>query len=151
MAVTAAVLSLVAIGGGKLAGMHFAVQRELQAYVEEDFTRAAYDERMVDARDYVALGTGASDEALTVYLEEHNYLPELLPEFRETFGPGLQAFDADPPEFGTWREESAAMLFEGFSTVEAVKGELAMIDILFAFFGLATAFKLLMRATGVRR
>jgi hypothetical protein len=147
MAVAAAVLSLASIFGGKLAGMHLAVGRELQVFVDEQFTQAAYDERRVDARDYAALGPDASDEDLAVYLEEHNFLPEVLPEFHGTHGPGLLAFDADPPGFEGWQEDSAARVLEGVSILDGVVDELAMIDILFAFLGLATAFKLIMRAT----
>ena len=46
------------------------------------------------------------------------------------------------------------MFFDGGTPsiiLEGVLEELAPIDMLFAFFGLATAFKLLMRATGVPR
>jgi hypothetical protein len=149
IAVTAAVLSLVAIGGGKLAGMHLTLQREVQVVMDVNFGREVYDEHTVDARDYAALGAGFSDDDLAVYLEEHNYLPEVLPEFRESYGPALLTFAAAPPGFETWQEEGTAMVFEGFSIVESVIEELAAIDMLFAFFGLATAFKLLMRATGV--
>lgn len=162
MAVTAAVLSLASIFGGKLVGLHFSVRRELTMYVEETFTREVYDERVVDARDYAALGTDASDEDLTAYLLEHGFssleddisVSDLLPQFHEGYGLGLLAFQADAPEFETWREESAALYSDEFSIAiitEGVIDELGRIDLLFAFFGLATAFKLLLRASAVPR
>lgn len=163
MAVCAAALALLAIGGGKLAAAQSAlseVKAEAQQMTIEPLTNDDYEERKVDARDWVALGADPTGEEVQAFLQSHHFVEEgvelteeEVTEFRAGTGLSLAEFDADQPSLDDWnkaataeQEAFASEMFNEVSIVDIVKDGFEPIDLLFAALGIMTAWGLVTKA-----
>ena len=153
MATACAGLALAAILIGKLLSTQFAVESEVDELVTEFMTPAAYEEAQRDARDFVNLPAEPSIEEIRTFMFEHNFtagegagaIPEQdVREFVTGTAPQLRAFAAEGPSYGEWRDAVADSMMEEFSLLEAVSEGLSGVDALFAFFGITTAFGVVM-------
>ncbi len=173
MAVTCALLALGGIAVGELLTVQIVYDREVEGFIsefaaensDEDF----YQETLVDARDYAALVEAGANEdpaALSGFLLDHGYDVELgesgmvteasRAEWLADRAPHLVEVARDQPSFEQWQDERTGMMREVIATdrnsdiLSLVVEELGPVDLLFAFLGIATAFRLVM-AAGVRR
>lgn len=141
---TAAALALVAILGGKLITVDIALDK----YIAEEVNEATYSEFMGDARDFP--GSDADDETLRQYAQEHGFVEtgeaEDLAMFREYWGPWLERLKREEPDYDTWHAEEVArrreLVADEVSTLDILKEGFGLFDLLFAFLGVSTAFKL---------
>ncbi len=161
MAVMAAVMALASIFTGKMASAHFALENALDETVE----RSLYDEYIEDAKGLAAIDM-SEDSDVVEFMISHNYTgaedplgvsEEELSYFKAESVPMLSEFHSSPPAFESWSEDQRAQLRRAImdevygdpeaGLIDMVMGDLAGMDLLFAFLGIATAFQLVMRAS----
>ena len=107
-----------------------------------------YEEEMQDARMLVR-GSG-SDDFIRRFMVERGYTDasdparvsdEELEYFREYVEPELRAMAESRPDFEEWQASSVAALDE-ISPWEMMRADFGVLDIIFAFLGIGTAFRL---------
>ncbi|MBI4229470.1 MAG: hypothetical protein HY608_01410 [Planctomycetes bacterium] len=146
-----ALLSLLAIFGGKVAAVRLALPGELakQPFV----ARLLFEEIRGDAEAFADLG---SEEEHAAFMVEHRYVkgksdpsevtPEELMAFREIAVPELREIAAGTLGYEEWRDRRIDKGIEGLSDEGGITGlvvkNLGPIDLLFAFLGLVTAWRL---------
>jgi len=147
--IACALLVIASILGGKYLAIDTFKEQLVQAVmgVESEELRAFYDEEMADA---AAIG-GVSDEAsLRRYMVDHEYTQAYDPadvtqaeldEFNEYSRPRLDHFAVAPPTFKDW-SEGLVEQFGDLSTGAMLMDSFGLLDILFLFFGVGTAFRL---------
>jgi hypothetical protein len=136
MAVTCAGFALVAILGGKLLTIQLhvdsALRRELAPH---------YAEMVRDARDFARIAADATDDQVEDFMIDHEFhVP--VGEFRAEIAPALLDFARTEPTFDDWAElyvEQAKSEFELSTTLASTLG---MVDLVFAFLGISTAYML---------
>jgi hypothetical protein len=138
----AAGLVLVAILGGK--GLAYSVEIKndvdtILAETEEEFL----DELMSDAEAY----PGSDDRgALREFIVEHGFYEGASEEevewFLSIWAPSLERWKVEQPDFETFLIQYEEILYSQDSLVEIIQANLGLFDLLFAFFGVTTAFKL---------
>ncbi|MFH0943760.1 MAG: hypothetical protein V2A76_01065 [Planctomycetota bacterium] len=159
LAVICAGLSLVAI----LAGKAFAFSWMVSSHLDEaksDWNQLEYAEVQKDAGDFAQLPGDADDDAIRTFLHDHDYTDtETVDEvsdaeikmFRAGQMPYLRQFEEEKPSFEAWRDRAYASWRESVeaevSLLEGVKESIGMLDLLFAFLGVSTAYGLVMSAT----
>lgn len=156
LAVACGGLALASIFVGKLLASQFILDNELQKGVAQNVTQEVYNERQVDARDFVALDPQPDPEKLKDYLVQHGFSEGLTVEdvsdqevanFLAEIAPDLKDFAARQPSLEEWRDEFVAKFKEEISLVDVVVEDLGLFDLLFVFLGVSTAFGMVMRAT----
>lgn len=109
---------------------------------------AYYEEELEDARLFVD-GSG-SDIFTRRFMVERGYTyatdaasvsRDELAEFREYVAPELRSIAMDPPGFEEWQTRSSESLAE-ISPWAIMREEFGLLDIVFAFLGIGTAFRL---------
>ena len=159
LAVLCAGLSLVAILAGKAFAFSWAVSSDLDD-AKSDFNQQAYAETQTDASDFAQLPADADDDALRQFMHDHDFSTAAVPGgisteeiefFRAGQIPYFREFEHEKPSFETWRDVQYASWRAGveaeISLVEGVQQSLGMLDLLFAFLGVSTAYGLVMSAT----
>ena len=159
-----AAMALAAIIGGKfLAFQTFQASLADMMQGEEmwagDEMQAWFEEVQVDAELY--MGLDGSESALRQFMLERNYtegysVEEITDEEIEAFldydAGDLEWIAASAPSFEEWREHIQANfsdLSTDISTMDLVVESLGLIDIVFLFLGLSTAYRL--GESGLRR
>ena len=150
--VVCAVLALGAIVVGKYWAYSAFVDQFQAALVEvSEFDDEIYDyfeEEMEDARLLVN-GSG-SDVFIRRFMVERGYTDatnpadvsaEELADFREYVEPELRAMAASEPDFEEWQTSSVEALDE-ISPWAMMLADFGILDIIFAFLGIGTAFRL---------
>jgi len=114
--------------------------------------RELYEEEKADAQIFVKLSD--DDTSLRQFIVDRGYSDaidtsevsdEHLEEFREYTQPRLEDIAINRPDFEEWRQYSLTTGIEDLSTIELVINGLDWKDILFLFFGIATAYRLVNR------
>jgi hypothetical protein len=149
-----AVLTLAAIFAGKVLAVHCVAPGELRTAVAEALTREAYDHQMNAARDFSRLNT---DAQYRQFMVKHGFseapspaavTTEELAGFKEQAVPVLRRFHTEKLTFRQWQDHWSQVFTEQLPIVDMVLDNLGPIDLLFAFLGVATAFRI---GTGTRR
>lgn len=104
LAIACAVLTLLSIFGGKLAGCHLQISASIDKKVAEYCTPAVFDELKSDARDYAELPEGVPAEQLAEFMIDHRY----------SDGGNIVASTSEGIEYGVTDEE-----IEGFKQSSA--------------------------------
>jgi hypothetical protein len=149
-----AVFALLGIVGGKYLAAHLYLSEfaaTLPASMGVD--RSAYDELLVDSRDWVAL---KSQDQIPEFMATHRYTEDPDPatvtaeqakEFSATTGKELADFAANPTDFDTWaiaqeakNAELIGQITSSGTLTTAVKENLGPMDILFAVLGIITGW-----------
>lgn len=163
VAVSAAVLSLVAIFGGKYAAVYSSLPHfGREALRAEVFTSSHYDTVKEDAAAFAALGADPVDAQLRAFMVDHGFTeagnpqeidPEELKVFVAEQAPELREFQRDQPEFSVWQALMVErylprMLVEMRShIIPAIREQLSGFDLLWIFLGVTSSFGLVMRVT----
>ena len=152
MGVACAGLALVAILVGKFAAGHFMLKGELREFLGQAVTREHYDAYAEDAEAFSVLKsvddyprymvdygfTGATGAGAVSSREVSRFITNAVPR--------LQRFHAEQPSYATWSRASSAemeaMFRQEVSTMDIFKNSFGLMDILFLFLGVTTAFKL---------
>lgn len=151
LALMCAGLALVAIFVGKMGAAKLSLGSEVDAIVEQQCTPAAYDALREEAQ---SLPVDGSDRDVRGFMIDHGYTEashvddiadDELAEFREGPMPGIQSWIDAPPSYEVWREDQRAMVasfVETLSLTDLVVENLGVADIVFAGFGVITAYKM---------
>lgn len=153
--VVCAVLAFGSIGLGKYWAYSAFVdqfQEAISGAMEYDEEMHAYfEEEMEDARLF-ASGSG-SDIFIRRFMVERGYTYATDParvskaelaDFRENVEPELRAMAQNPPDFEEWQASSVESL-EELSPWAMMRENFGILDILFVFLGVGTAFRLASR------
>ncbi|MFT4582116.1 MAG: plasmid maintenance system antidote protein VapI [Gammaproteobacteria bacterium] len=114
-----------------------------------DHLREIYDEQISDAALFSE--TVSDNESLRQFMVDTGYTEadhsadvsdEEIAGFREYSEPDLKALLANRPRFDQWRESMLDNTLTEYSTLDFMLGNLGLLDILFLFFGVGTAFRL---------
>lgn len=146
-----AVLALLSIFAGKYYSVSFYLKAEVRAFADEMLTEEAYQEMKKDAAAFLQI---ASEEEYPAFMVAYGYTEaesaedietEELEYFKTETVEELRQFDSKYPAYSVWkalqqREMNREVQKQSVLT-EAVIDNLGLIDILFAFLGIATAFK----------
>jgi hypothetical protein len=152
----AGIICAVLAFGSIVAGKYWAYSAIVDQYQEaftvameaDDEMFAYYEEEMEDARLFVD-GSG-SDIFIRRFMVERGYTyaadaasvgRDELAEFREYVAPELRSIAMDPPGFEEWQTRSSESLAE-ISPWAIMREEFGLLDIVFAFLGIGTAFRL---------
>ena len=109
---------------------------------------AYFEEEMEDARLIVS-GSGSDifirrfmvDRGYTYATDPTRVSKAELADFREYVEPELRDMAQNPPDFEEWQASSVESLDE-FSPWAMMREDFGILDILFAFLGIGTAFRL---------
>ena len=108
-----------------------------------------YDEQLNDARQFS--NTVASEDSLREFMVTYKYsesydkefvTDEEIANFNQYEKPMLEQMAYNPPNFEEWKDKSLTSRIENISAFDLVIQSLGLIDLLFIFFGVGTAFKL---------
>ena len=147
------VLALLAIIGGKYLAYQ-TIQTDLdvmltQIGLEMEDMRPAYDELLYSAEVFSA--TPQDDASVREFMVDHGYTDafvaldvsaEELDYFRSFTVPELNSMALSPPGFEQWINTSFQSEISSVSTIELLMEDLGLIDIVFLFLGIGTAFRL---------
>ncbi|MEM7515440.1 MAG: hypothetical protein AAF368_00760 [Planctomycetota bacterium] len=166
MAVVAAVFAFASIFAGKYIAAQIWMIEYRDQIEWEPITLGDYEERKVDAADWVALENKESDEDVKEYLFQHAFtegtetpaeMREVLDFFRQFQAPELESFHAESPLPEDWLAAAQAIRDEERASVEAtieeelsplnqMKADLDPRDLIFLGVGIAAAFGLVSKA-----
>lgn len=108
-----------------------------------------YQEELIDAREFAKLP--GDDTSLRQFIAAHDYSESLnaaqvsnaeVDSFLEFTAPRLQDIAQNQPGFEEWREYSLSDSIKGLSTFNLMIDSPGLVDILFFFLGVGTAFRL---------
>lgn len=149
LAVCAGVLALLSIGTGKqLAfrhGLDTAVAdtaAELTPEYHQNFAKAA--------ADWVALGEAPTDEQVQKFLADLGGSAQTAAEFAAETGPKLRQFHSQQPTLDQWRLQVGDEMRAEASFVDYLREDFHVLDLLFVFLGLSTAYGMVAKATELR-
>lgn len=147
-----ALLAVGAIFAGKMLAVQMAIFGETSAFVDENTTRQIYESEIGEAAQFSVLKTNVEFKEFMV---EFSYVDATSPEyvtkadlddFKLYNLTALRDFHENVPSYDDWRDERDDMLraFVGESTsvTGIVLDNLSWMDFLFAFLGIATAFRI---------
>jgi hypothetical protein len=157
LAVGAAVLTVSSIFAGKLLGYHLQIGASAGQMADQE--ALAYDEYVRDASDWAELCASGqpTPEKVRGFMSTHEYVEpgkepipdEQLDFFLASMAPRLQWIQTEKPSPDEFRARSEsdlrAMVYAEASLPELVAEDLNLIDALFVFLGISTAFGLVMR------
>ncbi len=149
--VVCAVITLAAIFGGKMLALDWSVGGEIDAIIAESLTEEFYEEIANDAADFANLESSSQYAEFMVthgYTEaEHaaDVTQEEIQAFEEHNVPDLIEFEREQPEYAHWRqqqkEDFTELVAQNFDSAEIAQSNLGAVDLLFGFFGIATAYR----------
>ncbi len=153
-AVACAVLALLAILGGKYMAASsiisdVAASVTANGELEGMDLRAVYEELRLDAARFSESVT--DDRSLRVFLVERGYseaadassvTDEEIRSFKEFEQPRLEAMLSNPQSYEEWKNDTLAPDLEDISVVGVIIEDLGLIDFLFLFLGIGTAYRL---------
>jgi hypothetical protein len=153
-AVACAVLALLAILGGKyMAASSFISEATASVAAGGEFEgmnlRTVYDELRVDAARFSEAVT--DERSLREFLVERGYseagdapsvTDEEIQSFKEFVQPRLETMLSNPQSYEEWKNDTLASDLEDISVVGVIIEDLGVIDFLFLFLGVGTAYRL---------
>ncbi len=160
VAVACAGLALLGIFGGKMMAVRYAFAKFSEKAQAELTSRERYNEEVKDASDIAAV---MSESEYPAFMIAHNYVgasdvpgvisAEDLKDFKEETVPHLRKLHSEKPTYETWletRENEIAEEFRGgpqmTDLARIVVTDLAAMDFVFAFLGVATAYRVALSA-----
>ena len=122
---------------------------EDSAQIEGFDLHELYDEQLSDAKQFsnVAANEDGLREFMVTYgysnfYEKDSVTDEEIAYFNEYEKPLLEQMVYNPPGFEEWKDKTLTSRIEDISAFDLVIESLGLIDLLFIFFGVGTAFKL---------
>lgn len=158
LAVMCGVFCLIAIVGGKWLAYRYIVNETIKSEMAAAITPEIYGEMKIRADDFAKL---ASTEDHAAFMAENGFATdattagevtaEELVDFRMNIAPMLTELAQAQPDFETWQHaQIAGFSAEYMGSMESNEmfGEMfSVIDLLFLFLGVSTAFGMVKRAT----
>lgn len=148
----AAALALTSIFVGKVLAVKFGAPGEIRELAAKEYTHERFDEVRRDAEDYVSV---TSEDELRRFLVEHGYTEatsaaavsyDEITRFKADQAHQLEGFQAAHPTFELWQkgmsDGAVAQVMARVSLPEMVVENLGVVDAVFVFLGVSTAFKL---------
>lgn len=155
MGVWCGALALAAIFCGKVLANEFSTDTQLREFAQEHYNRQYYDELALDAQ---SLETLTDDESYRQFIFDREYVDrevvttveevtqEDIDMFNEYSVPELQQINNGSLPFETWQnnavENFVSSVQGNISKIESLKESLSLFDLLWAFLGVSTAFKI---------
>ena len=108
-----------------------------------------YDEALSDAKQFKA--TVSDDKSLRTFMADFGYsefyqgssvTDEEIINFKEYNQPSLEQIAILQPGFEQWKKETLIANINNYSTYDLMAESIGLLDLLFLFFGIGTAFKL---------
>ena len=153
-----AVLTLMSIFGGKMIATDWQIENEVGEFIAETFNPEGYEAAKFEATLFAMLSEDEYPEFMmdfgyTAALDIDEITQEELDEFGSWAEPAMQEFIEEMPSYEDWREtevaETLAVVEEEVSITDVVIDDLTVVDFVFAFLGMGTAFT--MGASGGQR
>lgn len=144
------VLAVMAIMGGKylvMEGYQEQLKNMLSTSAEE--MRSFYDEERELAQNYERSVKG--NQSLRQFMVDHDYseyyetnrvTDEEIAYFKESIEPDFEALTESDMSFEKWYGNTIQVEVDNFSTIDMMKEDFGLIDALFLFLGVGTAFRL---------
>lgn len=151
LAVFAGALALLSIGTGKHMAFRTLAREELTKRQALEQTAEGLDGLRTLSEAWGKLGSAPTDEQIRDFVKEHQLDVTDVMAFRAEVVPELQWFLETMPNLEQWRSRVVDSRMEHVSFVEYLKRDFHPADILFAFFGIATAFGMVSKATMAHR
>jgi len=146
-----ALLALLSIFAGKYYSISFQAKAAIDNIAEEGLTEETYQISKDEAQVFQRI---ASEDEYPAFMVEYEYTEaesaeeiteEELEYFKTETAAELKQFESIYPTYEVWkalkRKELSQELNSQAFIVSVIKGNLGLIDLLFAFLGIATAFK----------
>jgi len=150
LAISAAVLAVLAIGTGK----HLSYTHQVDSIIDmsiADLTPELHEGIGEDVKAWAALGDAPTDEQIETFALDRGYEVDSVEEFRELSLPMIEWYRDNQPSLEQWRSHQrdviASSLANEFSFVDYLKADLHIFDVLFLILGLGTAFYLVSNHT----
>ena len=153
-----AVLTLMSIFGGKMIATDWIIENEVKEYMADTFDQEGYEAAIFEASLFAMLGEDEYPEFMldwgyTQALDIGEITQVEVEEFSNWAEPAMQELNESQPSYEDWRDgemaETMAVVDEDVSTLEYVIDDLTVVDFVFAFLGIGTAFS--MGASGAQR
>ncbi len=149
-----AVLALLAIMGGKYMATSSLISDAMAAVsggdeVEGVSLKTVFEEVKLDAKQFSE--TVSDEKSLRKFMVERGYSESTNPElvtyeeiesFRENKQPDLEEMIDNPQSFDDWKNNTLTQELEDLSAFDVMLGNLGLLDFLFLFLGVGTAFRL---------
>jgi hypothetical protein len=97
------------------------------------------------------LGETPTTEQVQKFLDDLGGSGQTAAEFAAETGPKLRAFHSQQPTLEQWRQGIGDEIRAEASFVDYLREDFHVLDILFVFLGLSTAYGMVARATEARR
>ncbi len=154
VAIVCAILTIMAIFGGKyMATVSFISEASAAITTGGELNgvdlKSVYEETQADAVQFSAMVT--DDASLREFIVQRGYsdaedaasvTDEELAWFRENEQPGLQQMMDTPMSFEQWKNDYLGNEIENISPFEVIMDSLGLLDLLFLFFGVGTAYRM---------
>ncbi len=149
-AVMAAVLAAASIGLGRVAGIHFSIEKELGSMFGDAESIEGFQEFESDGKAYFALADASGDKVLQQFLDVRGYVGtgeegavtmEDVAQARVDTVPGWLTV-SQPGGLEKYKQQMTSEIKGDFSLWEAFKESFGMLDLLFLGLGVVTAFKM---------
>lgn len=149
--VVCAGLAVGAIFLGKVLAVQFSIDHELKNIATQALSREQYDESVQEAADFAAL---SSPGDYPKFMVEHGYVvdkpvnrvtTEEIHTFEQESIPNLRWLQTEKPSYEDWRARRNEHIDEFTASLpiaSLVFENLGAIDLIFAFLGIGTAYKL---------
>lgn len=150
--VVCALLAVGAIFVGKMLAVQMALVGQTSTLVDQSTTMQRYDSEIEEAAQFYSLRTNIEFRKFMVDFE---YVDAASPEdvtkadlddFRLNNVPALKDFQENVPSYDEWRDERGDLIRtivnENTTVTGIVLNDLSWMDFVFAFLGIATAFRL---------
>ncbi len=155
LAAAAAVLTVLALAGGKYLAWHYDVRGGVSAVLDQ-YGETEHADRLALADAWAALGARPTKEQVSAFLLDHDLGDEDPVEYASVTGPELTAFAKERPSLAAAREQLQAQIgdlvaaevpFTTWLRQDLRSGKF----LIFVVLGLASAFSLVERATAKLR
>ena len=146
-----AILALLSIFGGKMLAVKFFVEKQISSEFTEEVTMELYKDQIKSAEKFAKL---TSKDQYPQFMLQYGFTEsenlagitqQETQDFQEFEIPELRAFSDNPPPYSEWEKPfesyASGILGPSFLASSAMES-LGLFDILFAFLGLITAFKI---------
>lgn len=154
VAIVCAILALLAIFGGKyMASAAFIAEASAAISSGDEINgvdlKSIYEETQADALQFSA--TVIDDASLRDFMLQHGYsnsvdaasiTDEEIAWFRQNEQPGLQEMMATPLSYEQWKSDKLGNEIENISAFEMMLDSLGLLDFLFLFLGVGTAYRM---------
>lgn len=148
-AMAAGALALASIVCGKYTAFQLAIGEVAEQNVAQ-IDENAVEETRKNAAAWVALGASPTDEQVREFAKQYDFEFGTTAEFRAGTGQFLSWVDASKPDVAAFRARLRADMLAQISFVDYLKEDFHVLDVLFAFLGVSTAFGMVKKAEQAR-